>query len=64
MHRYTNRKKIIEKQPVFKSKSGDGKKVIIVRRTYTTVFVKLFSVNLEVCYIIIDLIVSYAKKKY
>ena len=32
MHRLTKSEKISEKQPVFKDKSDDNKKVVIVRR--------------------------------
>ena len=52
---FDNKKKICEKYPAFKDKSGDIKKVVIVRRRHmNTIYAQQYSANFGVYYDIVD----------
>ena len=55
--------KISKKQPVFKDKSDDSKKVAIVRKTLgNTLWGQQFSTNFGLYFVIVDLTVRSTKK--
>ena len=60
---FDKQKKIDEKHPAFKDKSGDIKKVVIVRRgLIETLYAQQYSANFGVYYDIIYPTVRYTKK--